>query len=97
MKDSLRMMADELGDALHNIENNYRELDVISILNWIYGVAGIVAVGFVVYGAVNYTLAQGEPGKIKQASQTLVYAFIGLGVVLLAATLTNFVFKAVIG
>ena len=77
-----------------NIPKN-SDLDVKAILNWIYALTGIVAVGFIVYGAVNYVMSQGEPGKIKQASQTIVFAVIGLIVVLLAAALTNFVIGAI--
>ena len=73
-----------------NIPKN-TNIDVPSILNWVYAFAGLVAVGFIVYGAVNYALTQGDPGKIKQAGQTIAFAIIGLVVVLLAAAITNYV------
>ncbi len=81
-------------DATKNIPRN-SDADITMILNWVYGFAGVVAVGFIVYGAVNYVMTQGDPGKIKQAGQTIAFALIGLAVVLLAAAITNFVAGAV--
>ena len=60
-------------------------------INTAYAVAGIVAVGFIVYAGAHYMTAMGDPGKIKKAHNTILYAVIGLLVVLLAAAITNFV------
>lgn len=79
-----------LSTAASNMPHN-TTIDIVPILNWVYALAGLVAVGFIVYGAVNYAMTQGDPGKIKQASQTIAYAVIGLIVVLLAAAITNFI------
>lgn len=79
-----------LSSAADNMPKN-TTIDITAILNWVYALAGLVAVGFIVYGAVNYAMTQGDPGKIKQASQTIAFAVIGLVVVLLAAAITNFV------
>ena len=85
-----------LDEALNRIKDNSVDLNVTTILNWVYMIAGIVAVGYVVYGAVTYVNSQGDAGKVKQAAQTLVWAFIGLGVILLAAAITNFALSAVV-
>lgn len=81
---------DGLNNAADNIPKN-TDLNIISVFNWIYALMGLVAVGFIVFGAVNYAMTQGDPGKIKQAGQTIAYAAIGLAVVLLAAAITNFI------
>lgn len=81
-------------EATQNIPKN-TDLDVRGVLNWVYALAGIVAAGFIVYGGVNYVMAQGDPGKLRQAGQTIAYALIGLAVVLIAAAVTNFVAGAV--
>lgn len=83
-------MHEQLDGAIENIPRN-NDMSIAGVLNWVYGIAGIVAVGFIVYGGINYIMAQGEPGKVKQASQTIAYALIGLVVVLLAAAITNFI------
>ena len=71
------------------------EFDVVALLNWVYAFAGLVAVGFIVYGAISYLTAQGEPGKIKQASQTIAYAIVGLLIVLIATAVTYFISNGV--
>ncbi|MBR1875413.1 hypothetical protein IJ798_03500 [Candidatus Saccharibacteria bacterium] len=85
-----------LNKAAENIPKN-TDLNIFGVLNWIYAFAGLVAAGFIVYGAVNYAMTQGDPGKIKQAGQTIAYAAIGLAVVLLAAAITNFIAGAAAG
>lgn len=83
-----------INDMANNIPKN-TDLDIFSILGWVYAAAGLVAAGFIVYGAVNYLLSQGQPGKIEQASQTIVYAVIGLVVVLLASGITYLISQSV--
>lgn len=69
-------------------------LDIQTILNWIYGIMGVVAVIFIVYSAVGYLTSQGDPAKTKKASQSIAFAVIGLAIILLAAAITTFVFNA---
>lgn len=100
MEDVLKVIAKvdfkgKLQGAVDNMPKN-TEISVQSILNWVYALAGLVAVGFIVYGAVNYVTTQGDSGKIKQAGQTIAFAVIGLAVVLLVAAITNFVIKAAV-
>lgn len=79
-----------LSGATQNMPKN-TSVEIVGILNWVYAFAGLVAAGFIVYGAINYVMTQGDPGKIKQASQTIAFAVVGLIIVLLAAAITNFV------
>lgn len=91
--DILKVFGDvksHLTAAADNMPHN-TSVEIIPVLNWVYALAGLVAVGFIVYGAVNYALTQGDPSKIKQASQTIAFAIVGLIVVLLAAAITNFI------
>lgn len=69
---------------------------VTNILNAAYAFAGLIAVGFIIYGGIMYTTSAGDPAKTKKASQTLLYSIIGLAVVLLAAAITNFVLGATV-
>ncbi len=55
------------------------------------GFAGVVAVGFIIYGAYLYVTSMGDPGKVKKAKQTLTYSIIGLIIVLLAFAIVTFV------
>ena len=63
-----------------------------TILNFVYSIAGLVAVAFIIRGAFFHIQSQGSPDKVKQGNQTLVYAIVGLAVVILAAVITNFIF-----
>ncbi|MBR2726082.1 hypothetical protein IKE87_02340 [Candidatus Saccharibacteria bacterium] len=64
---------------------------VTNTIQWFFGFAGIVAVVFVLIGGVSYMTSAGDPGKIKQAKQTITYALIGLAIVGLAEVITAFV------
>ena len=71
------------------------ELKVQVLLDWVYILLGMLAVGFIVYGAIQYALAHGDPTKAKKGKDSITYAVIGLVIVLLAAVITNFVFGVV--
>lgn len=68
-----------------------------NILYAVYGVIGILAVVFIIIGGVNYSISQGDPGKTKKARDTILYAAIGLIVVLSAFAITAFILKGVSG
>lgn len=65
-----------------------------NLFSWAYTVAGIVAVIFIVKGSLEYMLSHGDPGKARTATQTILYAVVGLIIVLLAAAITAFVVNA---
>ena len=83
------------GEGFKRLEKTGGDLDIIVILNFVYAVAGLIAVVFIVLGGIQYSTGQGDPGKIRQASQTLAFAIVGLIIVMLATVLTNFVFNSV--
>ena len=57
----------------------------------------VSAVGYVIYSGYKFVIAQGDPGKIKEAQNTLTYAIIGMVVAIVAGLLTGFIYKAVTG
>ncbi len=61
---------------------------------WAYSVAGIVAVIFIVKGGLDYLLSTGDPGKVRKATMSIIYAVAGLVVVILAAVITMFIVNA---
>lgn len=65
--------------------------DIQTLLMNVYIVAGIVAVIAIVIGGVRYTTSGGEASNIKAAKDTILYAVVGLVVVISAAIITNFV------
>lgn len=63
----------------------------LGILDIALRLAGLVAVGFIVYGGVQYVLSRGEPDRAKKAQGTIINAVIGLGVAVIAATVVSFI------
>ncbi len=85
------MLEDRLpkGDA----DNDYLQ----NVFNSVYGVAGVVAVVIIVFGGIQYITSQGESGKVAKAKNTIMYAVIGLIIIILAAAITSFVISVVMG
>lgn len=83
----------QIQKAVEPIPRN--ELNVQNILNWVYAIAGLVAVIYIIYGAISYVMSDGNPNKITKARQTLTFAFIGLTIILIATAITNFVFVTI--
>ncbi len=57
------------------------ESGLANILSW---VATIVVLGFLVYAAILFAIAAGEPDKISKAKKMFLYAIIGIVVILIA-------------
>lgn len=89
----LAAIPDDTKEILNNLPNSdgVSATKLTDILNWIYIAAGIAAVAVIVYAGSKYIMSQGQPDKMKQASQIIAYAVIGLIVVVLAAAITAFV------
>jgi TRAP-type C4-dicarboxylate transport system permease small subunit len=67
------------------------ETFIKSVIQVLVAVAGLVAAGFFVWGGVAYITSSGNPESLDRAKKTIVYAAIGLAVVLGAFVLTNIV------
>jgi type IV secretory pathway VirB2 component (pilin) len=100
MKELIKIFADATsgaGDssafqnAINNIPNNNPDTMVTNVLNFVYLITGIIAVIVIIIAGISYMTSQGQPDKTKKALSTIIYAVIGLVVVLVAAFITNFV------
>lgn len=85
------LKTDEIGYKGPTQANNF----LGGVLNTIYFWLGVVAVGFIVYGAYMYVLSNGDSGRVKKAKDTLLYAVIGIVVVILAFVITRIVINGV--
>jgi len=65
-------------------------LIIMGVLDILLRVAGLVAVGFIIYGAIQYITSDGEPSKSKDAQSTIINALIGLIIALIATTTVGF-------
>ena len=64
---------------------------VTGILNTVYLSAGIAAVIVIIVSAFFYVISQGDAAKIKRAKDGILYAVVGIIVVMSAFLITNFV------
>ena len=62
-----------------------------NIIKGVISVLGIVAVVVIVVAGQRYIVAHGDPGKIVQARNMLIYALIGLVVAILAFAIVSFI------
>lgn len=62
-----------------------------NIVKVMVGIAGAVAVVYMVIGGFQYITSSGHPEKLDKAKKTLLYSGIGLGIVLIAYTIVDFV------
>lgn len=66
-----------------------------TVVNTFLYAAGIVAFLFVLIAGIRYINTTGDPSRIQQAKDTLLYAIIGLIITLLAIPIAGFVIRAV--
>jgi len=61
------------------------------ILNTVYAVAGITAVIVIIIAGFLYVTSHGSPESVKKAKNAIIYATIGLVIVMMAFSITWFV------
>lgn len=64
---------------------------VTNVLNLFYFIAGVVAVIVIIIAGFNMTVSGNNPSSVSKARNAIMYAVVGLIVVLLAFTITHFV------
>lgn len=74
-------------------EGSFRVL-ALNILDYFLSFLGFVAVIFVIYGGVLYVTAGGAQDKVDTAKKILMYAGVGLIVILLSYALVNTILSA---
>jgi|GEM_PF-2045302 len=78
------------------IQDQYVEDLIVRIVDqWVFPVAGLIAVAFLVYGGVQYITAAGQEDKIKTAVRTITGAIIGLIIIFAAVAIRNTIFQAI--
>lgn len=63
----------------------------LALVDIAFRVAALAAVGYIIYGGVQFVIAQGESDKTKKARQTIINAIIGLVIALMAAGIVTFI------
>ena len=62
-----------------------------TFVNWAAILAGLIALGFLIYAGIKYVTSAGDPGKTEEAQKQIVSALIGLAIVVLAYTILRVV------
>lgn len=81
---------DKLKDIVNSLPNQ-GGFEPLDLLPYVYGIMGLVAVVVIIKAGFSMMLANGDPAKLAKARTEIMYALIGLVVVLLAASITFFV------
>ncbi|HUO61871.1 MAG TPA: hypothetical protein VMT96_00260 [Candidatus Bathyarchaeia archaeon] len=66
-----------------------------SLLSIAYFLAGIVAVLVIIIGGIRYAAANGDSSQITAAKNMILYAVVGLIIVIMAAAITQFILQNV--
>lgn len=74
-------------------ESSLRQL-VLTMVNYFLTFLGIVAVIMVIYGGITYVTAAGKDEQIGNAKKIIMYALIGIVIILLSFALVNTILGA---
>lgn len=77
--------------GIEGIVNMSGEQLLTNALNLTYFIAGIVAVIVIIIAGMSYITSNGDPAKITRAKNMILYAVVGLIIILVAFTITGFV------
>lgn len=66
-------------------------LVLAAVIDIMLRIGSLLAVGFIIWGAIRYIMSQGEPDKLSQARTTIVNSLIGLVISVAATALVTFV------
>ena len=74
---------DEEGEGFQGLVRN-----ILNILSWVIGVVSVV---MIIIGGFRYIISSGDSGQIQSAKNTILYAIVGLVIVLFAQLIVRFV------
>ena len=66
---------------------------IVSVVNLLLYIVGIVAVIMIIVGGMKYLTSSGDSGKVTSAKNTVVYAVVGLLVAIFSWVIVNFIVK----
>jgi type IV secretion system pilin len=67
---------------------------IVRMVNYFLGFLGLLAVIMVIYGGVTYVTSAGEDEKIQNAKKIIMYALIGLIIILLSFVIVKAIVSA---
>lgn len=79
------------GGDVKNVPTVSGESVFTGVLTLIYFAAGVACVVVIIVAGIYYSISQGDSAKIANAKNAILYSVVGLVVILLAFTITQFV------
>jgi lysylphosphatidylglycerol synthetase-like protein (DUF2156 family) len=70
---------------------------LFAVIEILLRIAGIVAIGFVIYGGILYSMSQGVPDRLQAAQKTILNGVIGIVIAVFAVAIVNLITNIVIG
>ena len=65
------------------------------VIKFLFGFAGSIALLMFVWGGFQFLWSAGDPNKVKKGKETLIYAAIGIGIMLASFVLVDAVITAI--
>lgn len=88
----------QAGGGLENpIGCNTLDECILKVINYVLLLAGVLALGGIVYGGFLYIFSGGEESKVQQGKNAITYSIIGLIVIGLSYSILTFVFQGLSG
>mgnify|MGYP007060687272 CR=1 FL=1 len=76
-----------LGEATGG-ESSLRAI-IVKVINYFLGFLGLVAVIMIIYGGFTYVTAAGKQEAVDSAKKTILYAIVGIVIILLSFAIVN--------
>jgi hypothetical protein len=70
-------------------------LIAMGVLDILLRLSAYVAVGFIIYGSIQYITSDGQPDKTKEAQSTIINALVGLVIAFIATAAVSFIGRAI--
>lgn len=70
---------------------------VLNAVSMVLGIMGYLAIGFVIYGGIQYMTGQGDPQKVAKGKRTITNSVIGLVIVMSASIISGTIADIVSG
>lgn len=64
---------------------------VVGVLNTVYFISGAAAVIVIIIAGILYTISDGDSGKVSKAKNAILYAIVGLVIIMGAFVITGFI------
>lgn len=66
---------------------------IVRVLQVTLGLVGVIAVAVLIYGGLVMITSSGNPERVKKAKDILLWAILGIAVIVISGTLVNYVLQ----